>query len=595
MTLPAAQQVPAVPAVELTGIGKRFGAVVANDGVDLVLRRGSVHAVMGENGAGKSTLMSMLFGLLKPDAGEIKVDGSPVTFDGPLDAIAAGLGMVHQHFRLFDSMSVADNVVYGAEPRRRGLVDRSAARARVRELSERYGLETDPDAVVGTLSAGARQRVEILKALHRDARILILDEPTAVLTPSEVDSLFAVIRRAADAGSTVVLVTHKIQEVLAISDEVTVLRDGRVTGRFATAEVTSASLVQAMTGREIDEVQNPGTGTTGDAVLEIAGLSVGGAGGTVRSVDDVSLTVRTGEIVGIAGVSGNGQHELVAAVLGTVPADEGTVLVSGTDVAGRSVRDRRALGLAVIPEDRRGEGTAVTMSLAENVTLGHHRTPPIGASKGIGRGWMSIRAERARARQLIADYDVRTSGELATVGSLSGGNAQKVVIARELSHGAPLLIAEQPTQGVDVGAIESIHGRLLDYRASGKGVLLVSHEISELLALADRVLVMYSGRIVAEFPRAEATAARIGAAMAGAAAHDEAAAAAQVAGDQGTHEPGDARGGTDAHGGTGGHGSPDAHRGPEEHGPDAHPARPVAPPHDPVQTAIDREDEGPRP
>ncbi|WP_368498611.1 ABC transporter ATP-binding protein [Herbiconiux sp. A18JL235] len=574
MTPSAASQIPAVPAVELTGIGKRFGAVVANDGVDLVLRRGSVHAVMGENGAGKSTLMSMLFGLLKPDAGEIRVDGSPVSFDGPLDAIAAGLGMVHQHFRLFDSMTVADNVVYGAEPRRRGLVDRAAARARVRELSERYGLETDPDAVVGTLSAGARQRVEILKALHRDARILILDEPTAVLTPSEVDSLFAVIRRAADAGSTVVLVTHKIQEVLAISDEVTVLRDGRVTGRFATAEVTSASLVQAMTGREIDEVQNPGTGTTGEAVLEISGLSVGGAGGTgtVRSVDDVSLTVRAGEIVGIAGVSGNGQHELVAAVLGTLPADEGTVLLSGTDVAGRSVRDRRALGLAVIPEDRRGEGTAVTMSLAENVTLGHHRTPPIGASKGFGRGWMSIRAERARARQLIADYDVRTSGELATVGSLSGGNAQKVVIARELSHGAPLLIAEQPTQGVDVGAIESIHGRLLDYRASGKGVLLVSHEISELLALADRVLVMYSGRIVAEFPRAEATAARIGAAMAGAAAHDHAA-VAQVAGDDAAHEPGDAHGRTE----------------------DAHPARPVPTPHDPVQTAIDREDEGPRP
>ncbi|MDO9396031.1 MAG: ATP-binding cassette domain-containing protein, partial [Herbiconiux sp.] len=416
----------AAPAVELIGIGKRFGAVVANDGVDLVLRRGTVHAVMGENGAGKSTLMSMLFGLLRPDAGEIRVDGRPVVFTGPLDAIAAGLGMVHQHFRLFDSMSVADNVVFGAEPRRgrgigRTVVDRRAAARRVRELSERDGLETDPAAIVGTLSAGARQRVEILKALHRDARILILDEPTAVLTPSEVTSLFAVLRRAADAGTTVVLVTHKIQEVLSVSDEVTVLRDGRVTGRFATSEATGASLVHAMTGREIDEVRNTGAGTPGETVLEVSGLSVGD--GRVTAVDEVSLTVRTGEIVGIAGVSGNGQHELVAAVLGTVPAASGCVRIVGEDVTGRSVRDRRARGLAVIPEDRRGEGSAVTMSVAENVTLGHHRTAPIGASRGWNRGWMSIRAERARARELIADYDVRTSGELAPIGSLSGGNA----------------------------------------------------------------------------------------------------------------------------------------------------------------------------
>ncbi|WP_382304297.1 ABC transporter ATP-binding protein [Herbiconiux sp. UC225_62] len=512
----------APPAVRLTGIGKRFGAVVANDGVDLVLRRGTVHAVMGENGAGKSTLMSMLFGLLTPDAGTIEIDGSPVRFDGPLDAIAAGLGMVHQHFRLFDSMSVADNVVYGAEPRGRGLlgrtvIDRRAADARVRELSARYGLETDPSAIVGTLSAGARQRVEILKALHRDARILILDEPTAVLTPSEVDSLFAVIRRAADSGSTVVLVTHKIHEVLSVSDEVTVLRDGRVTGRFATAEATSAALVHAMTGREIDEVRNPGTGTPGDVVLEVSGATVGDARHGIV-VDDVSLTVRAGEIVGIAGVSGNGQHELVAAVLGTVPLASGSVRLLGEEVSDWHVRDRRARGLAVIPEDRRGEGSAVTLSVAENLTLGHHRTPPIGAAHGPRRGWMSIRAERARARDLIADYDVRTSGELQPIGALSGGNAQKVVIARELSHGAPLLIAEQPTQGVDVGAIESIHGRLLDYRAGGGAVLLVSHEISELLALADRILVMYSGAVVAEFPGSAATTTLIGAAMAGAAA-----------------------------------------------------------------------------
>ncbi|WP_440709785.1 ABC transporter ATP-binding protein [Herbiconiux sp. YIM B11900] len=510
----------AAPAVELIGIGKRFGAVVANDGVDLVLRRGSVHAVMGENGAGKSTLMSMLFGLLEPDAGEIRVDGETVRFSGPLDAIAAGLGMVHQHFRLFDSMTVAENVVYGAEPRRRGRLDRAAAAARVRELSDRYGLETDPDAVVGSLSAGARQRVEILKALHREARILILDEPTAVLTPSEVDSLFAVIRRAADDGSTVVIVTHKIHEVLAVSDEVTVLRDGRVTGRFATAEATGEQLVHAMTGREIEVVQNPRSGTPGEVALSVEELSVTDARAGVTHVDAVSLTVRRGEIVGVAGVSGNGQHELVAAVLGTIQATAGTVRLLGDDVTVRPVRERRALGLAVIPEDRRGEGSAVTMSVAENVTLGHHRSAPIGATRGIRRGWMSLRAERSRARDLIRDYDVRTSGEQQPIGSLSGGNAQKVVIARELSHEAPVLIAEQPTQGVDVGAIESIHGRLLEYRAGGGAILLVSHEISELLALADRILVMYAGRVVAELAGAEATTARIGAAMAGAAAHD---------------------------------------------------------------------------
>jgi simple sugar transport system ATP-binding protein len=512
-----------VAAVELIGIGKRFGSVVANDGVDLVLRRGTVHAVMGENGAGKSTLMSMLFGLLEPDSGEIRVEGRPVRFAGPLDAIAAGLGMVHQHFRLFDTMSVADNVVYGAEPRRAGLlgktfVDRRAADARVRELAARYGLDTDPAAVVGSLSAGARQRVEILKALHRDARILILDEPTAVLTPSEVDSLFAVIRRAADAGTTVVLVTHKIHEVLAVSDEVTVLRDGRVTGRFATRDASAAELVRAMTGRAIAEVKNPGTGTPGETVLEVEGLSVSDGRRTV--VSDVSLSVRRGEIVGIAGVSGNGQHELVAAVLGTLGVSAGRVRLAGADVTGASVRDRRARGLAVIPEDRRGEGSAVTMTVAENAALGHHRSAPIGASTGIRRGWMSLKAERAQARELIGDYDVRTSGEQQLIGSLSGGNAQKVVVARELAHGAPLLIAEQPTQGVDVGAIEAIHGRLLDYRAAGNGILLVSHEISELLALADRVLVMYGGAIVASFTAAEATTERIGAAMAGAAAAD---------------------------------------------------------------------------
>ncbi len=499
-------------AVTLTGISKRYGAVVANDSVDLVLRRGSVHAVMGENGAGKSTLMSILFGLTEPDAGTIEVGGVERRFRGPADAIAAGLGMVHQHFRLFDSMSVAENVVYGAEPTRGALLDRRAAAERVRELSDRYGLGLDPDANVGRLSAGVRQRVEIVKALHREAEILILDEPSAVLTPDEVTSLFSVIRRAADAGTTVVLVTHKIQEVLAISDEVTVLRAGRVSGRFATAEVTGPQLIEAMTGRDVVPVSNAGARELGGIALSVDRATVVEQG--ITRLDDVSLTVRTGEIVGVAGVSGNGQHELVEAVLGAVALTSGTVEIAGTDVSSLDVRRRRLAGLAVIPEDRRGEGTAVTMTTAENITAGHHRSAPISGS-GLAKGWLKRRAQREEATRLMADYDVRAESDQSLVGALSGGNAQKVVVARELSHGAPVLIAEQPTQGVDVGAIESIHTRLLEYRDAGRAVLLVSHEITELQALADRVVVLFAGRLVAEFSRAEATTARIGAAMTG--------------------------------------------------------------------------------
>lgn len=500
-------------AVALSGITKRFGAVVANDGIDLVLREGTVHAVMGENGAGKSTLMSILYGLMRPDAGEIVVEGSPVRFAGPQDAIAAGLGMVHQHFRLIDTFTVAENVVYGAEPSRGGLLDLRAAGRRVRELADRFGFDIDPTARVGTLSAGVRQRVEILKALHREARILILDEPTAVLTPNEVVALFAALRHAADQGTTVVLVTHKIQEVLTVSDEVTVLRDGRVTGRFTTSDTSAPELVQAMTGRTVNEVRNTGSTVLGNPVLEVERLTVGD--GRVDRVREVSLTVRAGEVVGIAGVSGNGQHELVAALLGTRRATAGRIVVAGTVVTTLPVSRRRALGLAVIPEDRRGEGLAVSMTIAENLSLGHHRTPPLGASRGVRRGLLSPGAVRDWARELIAAYDVRTSSAALRAGSLSGGNAQKVVLARELAHQAPLLIAEQPTQGVDVGAIEAIHARLLDYRSGDRGVLLVSNEISELQALADRILVMLDGRIVAEFARDEATTERLGAAMAG--------------------------------------------------------------------------------
>ncbi|WGW11817.1 ABC transporter ATP-binding protein [Saxibacter everestensis] len=504
------------PAVELAGISKAFGPVIANQNVDLTLRRGSIHALMGENGAGKSTLMSILYGIHRPDSGQILRNGSAVSFDNPQQAMAVGLSMVHQHFRLFDSLTVAENVVFGAEPRRFGQLDSAAAERRVRELADQYGLAVEPAARVGSLPVGVRQRVEILKALHRNSDVLILDEPTASLTPGEVTSLFEVIRRAANQGSSIVLVTHKIPEVLDVSDEVTVLRDGRVSGRFRTADTSAAELVEAMTGRVASPALNPGGGDRGERVLEVADLTVN-IGGR-RKVDAASFAVHAGEIVGIAGVSGNGQHELVQAILGTLPRRSvtGSIRLSGNSVATESVRRRRGLGLAVIPEDRRGEGSAVELSVAENLALGHHRQPPIAGKGFFGKGWMSRRNLARRAGQLIADFGVKTPSEQTTVGALSGGNAQKVVVARELGHQARLLIAEQPTQGVDVGAIESIHRRLIDYRNSTGGILLVSHEISELLALADRILVMFEGKIVAEFPRAEATFHSIGGAMAGA-------------------------------------------------------------------------------
>ena len=499
-----------VPAAELRGVTKRFGPVVAVDGVDLVLERGTVHAVVGENGAGKSTLMSVLYGLHRPDAGTVLRAGREVRLRSPLDAIAAGLGMVHQHFRLFGSLSVAENVVYRAEPSRRGVFDRRAAERRVAELSDRIGLDVDPSARVDTLPLGVRQRVEILKALHREAEVLILDEPTAVLTPGEVDSLIAVIRTMAAQGTTIALVTHKVQEVLAATDRVTVLRDGVVTARLTTARTTAGEIVEAMIGRGLQPAVNP-RGAAAEPVLEVRDLRMAAAPGAAP-VRDVSLTVRAGEVIGIAGVSGNGQREVVEAVLGLRPAGSGSVRLHGRELTGLGVRERRGLGIAYVPEDRPGVGTAASLSVADNLALGHHRTPPLG-----GRARLSPRAVRSQAAELVARLGVKTAGVSAPLGSLSGGNAQKVVLARELHHEASLLVVEQPTQGVDVGAGEEIHRLLLEYRARGGAVLLVSYEISELRALADRVLVMLDGGVTADLDAADATEEVLGAAMASAA------------------------------------------------------------------------------
>ncbi|MEV5408891.1 ABC transporter ATP-binding protein [Thermopolyspora sp. NPDC052614] len=501
-------------AAELVGITKRFGPVVANDGVDLAIAPGEVHAVVGENGAGKSTLMSILFGLHRPDAGRVLIAGVPARLRSPADAIAHGLGMVHQRFRLFPGLTVAENVVIGAEPVRRGLaLDQAAARRRVADLGERYGLRVDPAARVGDLPVGVRQRVEILKALHREARILILDEPTAVLTPGESERLFAVLRTVTGTGASVVLVTHRLGEVLAASDRVTVLRRGRVTGRFATAETTADELVRAMIGRSV--AAPAGRASAVDAAapyaLEVRGLTVRDADGVTR-LADVSLGVRPGEIVGVAGVAGSGQRELVDQVvgLGGLP-ERGVVRLLGAELtAADTVRRRREAGIAYVPEDRHGRAVAAEMTLAENLVMGDQRSPGLR-----GRFGLSAAKVRARARSLVERFAVRTPSVDAPVSALSGGNAQKAVLARELSRGTPVIVVEEPTQGVDVGAQEQIHALLTRAAEEGRAILLVSSELAELRALADRVHVLYAGRVTAELTRDEATEAAIGEAMTG--------------------------------------------------------------------------------
>ncbi len=493
----------APPAAELRGVTVRFGPLVAASRVDLALHRGTVHALVGENGAGKTTCLSVLYGLRRPDEGAVLRDGVERVLRSPLDAIGAGIGMVHQHFRLFGSLTVAENVVFGAEPRRAGvLVDRRAAEERVAALAERFGLAVDPRARVGALPVGLRQRVEILKALHRDAQVLLLDEPTAVLAPSEVDGLFAVLRAMAAAGTTVALVTHKVGEVLAVSDAVTALRDGAVAGRFTTAGTTAAEIVGAMLGRGLDPVRNPRGAVGAEPVLELRGVPL-------RPGRPVSLSVRSGEIVGVAGVAGNGQRELVDAVLGRGRAG-GEVVLRGRPVTGSGVRERRALGVAHVPEDRQGTGTAAGLSVAANLALGHHRRPPLAR-----RGWLSPVAVRQQAARLVQRLRVRPPDVDAPLAALSGGNAQKVVLARELEHEAPLLVVEEPTQGVDVGAGEEIHRLLLGHRERGGATLLVSSELAELRALADRIVVLFDGAVTAELDADDATDDALGRAMTG--------------------------------------------------------------------------------
>jgi simple sugar transport system ATP-binding protein len=467
--------------------------VVANDGIDLTVEPGEIHALLGENGAGKSTLVNVLYGMLQPDRGEILVDGTPVRIHGPRDAIAAGIGMVHQHFMLVPVFTVTENVMLGAEPRRAGvlgLLDRQRARARVTEVSRRYGLAVDPDAVVENLPVGVQQRAEIVKALTRDVDLLILDEPTAVLTPQETDDLLEVMRTLKAAGKSIVFITHKLREVTAIADRITVIRAGRVVGTTG-PEATEDALAAMMVGRSVSLEVEKEPGAPGEPVLEITALAVNDERGH-RVVDGVDLTVRAGEVLGIAGVQGNGQTELVEAIMGLRPVVAGTVLLRGTPLLGRSTREILRMRVGYVPEDRSVDGLVKDFTVAENLVLNLYHTEPYGT-----RWVLRPDAIAASAAERIARFDVRTTSAQATVATLSGGNQQKVIVARELTRPLTLLVAAQPTRGLDVGSIEFIHRQIIHERDVGTAVLLVSSELDEVFALADRIAVMYRGRVLA--------------------------------------------------------------------------------------------------
>jgi simple sugar transport system ATP-binding protein len=496
--------------LELKGITKRFPGVVANDGITVDVSGGEIHALLGENGAGKTTLMNILYGLYHADEGEILIDGQVVRFDSPGDAIAAGLGMVHQHFMLIPVFTVTENIILGVEPTEGlGLLNRREARRRVEDISQRYGLAVPPDRIIEELPVGVQQRVEILKALYREAEILILDEPTAVLTPQETEELFAVMRGLREAGKGIIFITHKLKEVLAVADRITVVRRGKIVGSADPATTTDEELAAMMVGRAVQLTVDKTEAEPGTPVLEVADLKVLDDRGHVM-VDGVSFQIHAGEIVCVAGVQGNGQTELVEAVTGLRPPVEGSIRLEGTDITKADANHVLDAGVGHVPEDRQRDGLIADFSIADNMVLDTYDKPPF--ARGFVRNDRAVReaaAERAR------DFDVRTPSVLLPVSTLSGGNQQKVIVAREFSRPISLLVASQPTRGLDVGSIEYIHSRIVAKRDDGTAVLIVSPELDEVLALADRILVMYRGRIVGVVPAAEATREGIGLLMAG--------------------------------------------------------------------------------
>jgi ABC-type uncharacterized transport system ATPase subunit len=496
--------------LELRGITKIFGSLVANDHIDLVVEPGEIHALLGENGAGKSTLMNVLYGLYDPDGGEILLDDKKVRFTGPGDAVAAGIGMVHQHFMLVPVFTVAESVALGYEPTKGGLgvLDLDEARRRVREISERFGFDVDPDAVIEDLPVGVQQRVEIIKALSRDAKVLILDEPTAVLTPQETDELINIMTELKQAGTSIVFITHKLREVRAIADRITVIRRGKVVGH-ASPTSTETELASMMVGRSVSLAVEKAPAQPRDEAFTITDLTVLDANGT-PVVDRVSLSVRSGEILAIAGVQGNGQTELAEAILGLVDAAAGSIELNGEDLVGKSVRQRLRAGLGFVPEDRSTDGVIASFSVAENLILDLYDTEPF--ARGVA---MNPAKVHENAVHRTEEFDIRLSDVHDPISTLSGGNAQKVVIAREMSRPLSLLVASQPTRGLDVGSIEFMHRRIVRERDQGTPVIIISTELDEVLHLGDRIAVMYRGRIVGILDAADADRDVLGLMMAG--------------------------------------------------------------------------------
>jgi ABC-type uncharacterized transport system ATPase subunit len=494
-------------AIELTGIGKRFPGVIANHDIDITIGAGTIHALVGENGAGKSTLMKILYGVQKPDEGTIRLNGAEVSFSTPSDAIAHGLGMVFQHFMLADNLTVLENVVLGAEGLR-GIGD--DARAEIAKISDTYGFGLDPNELVETLGVGERQRVEILKVLYRGAKIIILDEPTAVLVPHEVDALFENLRRLRDQGHTLIFISHKLDEVLAIADHITVIRRGTTVASVLPSETTARGLAELMVGSELPSPSTEESTVTETVLLSVRDLEVTDDDGR-KELTAISFDIHAGEIVGIAGVEGNGQTELVEAIIGMRPLSAGTVTMSGTDITHWTTRQRREAGIGYIPEDRHRHGLLLDSPLWENRILGHQSRPP-----SVRGPWLNLRGARADAERIIAEYDVRTPGVGTNARALSGGNQQKFIVGREMSGDPVILIASHPTRGVDVGAQAQIWAHIKAARKNGLAVLLISADLDELIGLSDSIRVLLRGQIVGKFDPQSVTPQELGSAMTGA-------------------------------------------------------------------------------
>ncbi|WP_424016044.1 ABC transporter ATP-binding protein [Halorubrum xinjiangense] len=495
----------------MEGITKRFGDVVANDDVDFSLEKGSIHALLGENGSGKTTLMSVLYGLYEKNAGTIHIDGEPKTFDSPRDAMDAGVGMIHQHFQLVDTMTVLQNIILGHEPSDNGFVDTETAREDIEDICSRYDFHVDKflDTKIRDLDLGARQRVEIVKSLYRGADILILDEPTAVLTPQEIRDLLDLMAELADAGHSLIFITHKLGEALGAADEITVLRDGAAIGTVDAGDTSEEELARMMVGREIQFDRPPRESPKGDSVLDVEQLRVQGSRG-LEQVSDVDLTVQEGEILGVAGVQGNGQTELVEALTGLRDIESGSVRLNGEDITDTNRRQRIDAGIAYIPEDRTTEGLVQDYTLVRNALLGNQTIDPF-----VDNGMIDWETVHDHAGDIIQEYDVQPPNERSEAKSLSGGNQQKFIVGREIEHDPDVMIASHPTRGVDIGSIEFIHDRLLELREAGMAILVVSSKLDEIQKLSDRIVVMYEGEFVGAVDPVETTEEELGMLMAG--------------------------------------------------------------------------------